>query len=43
VTSYNIATELFPGSMIAKNFGFSLAQLFEVEEEEQRDAPKVEF
>jgi len=43
VTAYNIATELFPASMIAKNFGFSLAQLFEVDEEVQRDAPKVEF
>jgi len=43
VTAYNTATELFPGSMVAKNFGFSLAQLFEVKEEVQRDAPKVEF
>ncbi len=43
VTAYNTATELFPGSLIANNFGFSMAQLFEVEEEAQRDAPKVEF
>ena len=43
VTAYNTATELFPGSMVAKNFGFSLAELFEVDEETQRDAPNVEF
>ena len=43
VTAYNTATELFPGSLVAKNFGFSMAQLFEVEEEAQRDAPAVEF
>ena len=43
VTVYNTATELFPGSLVAKNFSFSMAQLFEVEEEVQRDAPAVEF
>ena len=43
VTAYNTATELFPGSLVAKNFSFSMAQLFEVEEEVQRDAPAVEF
>jgi len=29
--------------LVAKNFGFSMAELFEVEEEAQRDAPAVEF
>ncbi len=43
VTAFNTASELFPASMIARNFGFSAAQLFEVDEEAQRDAPKVEF
>ena len=43
VTAYNTATELFPGSLVAKNFSFSMAELFEVEEEVQRDAPAVEF
>ena len=43
VTAYNTATELFPASLVARNFGFSNAELFEVDEEMERDAPKVEF
>ena len=43
VTTYNTARELFPATMIAGMFGFSDAQLFAVEDSQERDAPKVEF
>jgi len=43
VTTYNTSRELFPANMIAGMFGFSDAQLFEVENTQEREAPKVEF
>ena len=43
VTTYNTAREKFPNVMIASTFGFQAAELFEIEVEEQREAPKVEF
>lgn len=43
VTSYNTARETFPNVMIAAPFGFQAAVLFEVENEEVREAPKVSF
>ncbi|MEM7781853.1 MAG: LemA family protein [Planctomycetota bacterium] len=43
VTMYNTSRELFPANMIAGTFGFSDAQLFVVDEESERVAPKVEF
>ena len=43
VTAYNTASELFPASVIANNFGFKPARLFEVEETTDREVPKVEF
>ena len=43
VTAYNTARELFPANMIAGMFGFNNALLFEVDEEVERNAPKVEF
>ena len=43
VTAYNTASELFPASVVANNFGFKPARLFEVEESADREVPKVEF
>ena len=43
VTNYNTQRELFPSNMIAGMFNFNQAELFEVEEKAERDAPKVEF
>jgi LemA protein len=43
VTLYNIAREKFPNALIATPMGFQPAELFEIEEVEQREAPKVQF
>jgi LemA protein len=43
VTQYNTQTEVFPSSFIAGMFNFGTATLFEVTEESEREAVKVEF
>lgn len=43
VTQYNTQTEVFPTSIIAGMFNFAEATLFEVTEEAEREAVKVEF
>ncbi|MDD4001117.1 MAG: LemA family protein, partial [Bacilli bacterium] len=43
VLAYNNKTELFPTNIIAGMFKFKAAQFFEVNVEEQREAPKVKF
>ena len=43
VTNYNTQRELFPSNTIAGMFNFGPAELYEVEEKAERDAPKVEF
>jgi len=43
VMRYNTAREVFPAVMFAGMFGFQEADLFEIEEEGQREAPKVSF
>lgn len=43
VTQYNTQTEVFPSSFIAGIFNFGTATLFEVTEESEREAVKVEF
>ena len=43
VTEYNTQTELFPSSIVAGMFNFNQATLFEVTEESQREAVKVDF
>lgn len=43
VTAYNTQTEVFPSSVIAGMFNFGQATLFEVADEGERDAVKVEF
>lgn len=43
VTSYNIDREKFPAVLVANTFGFQKATLFEIEVEEERQAPQVAF
>ncbi len=43
VMSYNTQREVFPTSVIAGMFNFQEAHLFEIEQVEQREAPKVSF
>ena len=43
VMSYNTQREVFPTSVIAGMFNFQEAHLFEIEQAEQREAPKVSF
>ncbi len=43
VTYYNTQRETFPSVLIAGPFNFQEANLFEIEEPQQREAPKVSF
>jgi LemA protein len=43
VMSYNTSREVFPNVIFAGMFGFTVAELFELKDEEQREAPKVSF
>ena len=43
VTAYNTSRETFPNVIVANMFGFTEAQLFEIEEPKVREAPKVSF
>ncbi len=43
VMSYNTARETFPNVIFAGMFNFQQADLFEIEEVQQREAPKVSF
>ncbi|MBT9450551.1 LemA family protein [Akkermansia glycaniphila] len=43
VMRFNVKQETFPSSLIAGMFGFTRADLFRVENEAARQAPKVEF
>jgi LemA protein len=43
VTVYNTKREVFPTNFIANTFNFSEAQLFQVDEAAERNAPKVSF
>lgn len=43
VTQYNTYREQFPAVVIANSFGFQEAQLFEIEDSSEKQAPKVEF
>lgn len=40
---YNIATQTFPSVLIANMFGFQKAEFFEISDEKEKEAPKVEF
>jgi len=43
VMTYNTARESFPSNLIAGPFNFGPAELFEIEQPAQREAPKVSF
>jgi LemA protein len=43
VMHYNNRRETFPANLVAGMFGFQPAALFEVDEPEQREAPRVQF
>ncbi len=43
VMQYNNATQMFPGSIIAGMFNFKASKFFELKDEAQREAPKVQF
>ena len=43
VTTYNIKREVFPSVIFASALGFQKAQLFEILDQTERDAPKVKF
>jgi len=40
---YNTGREVFPTTIIASMFNFQEAHLFEIEQPEERAAPKVSF
>jgi LemA protein len=42
-TRFNIAQQVFPGSIIAGMFGFKVAELFEVTVAAEREVPKVDL
>jgi LemA protein len=43
VTTYNTAREVFPAVIFAGMFGFSAAELFEIANAAEKEAPKVAF
>ncbi|WP_456315641.1 LemA family protein [Pseudomonas shirazensis] len=43
VRDYNIAVESFPGNLVANSFGFQKKDFLELEDEKQRETPKVQF
>jgi LemA protein len=43
VTEYNSAREVFPAVVFAGMFGFTEAQLLEIENPKEREAPRVQF
>ena len=43
VMSYNNARETFPGNLVAGFFGFSPAQLLQIESATKREVPRISF
>jgi len=43
VMSYNTKREVFPTNIVAGMFNFAVAELFQIENEAERAAPKVQF
>lgn len=43
VMTYNTARETFPNNVVAGAFNFQEAQLFQIEDEQERGAPQVKF
>ncbi|MDP2913491.1 MAG: LemA family protein [Candidatus Omnitrophota bacterium] len=42
-TRFNIAQQVFPAGIIAKIFGFTSAELFEITDSSEREVPKVDL
>ena len=43
VLTYNNSIQTFPGAVVAGPFGFTKREFFEVEDDAQREAPRVDF
>jgi len=43
VRDFNIKQEVFPSNIVARMFAFKKAEFFEIEEEAEKEAPKVSF
>jgi LemA protein len=43
VRNLNVAVESFPSNLVARQFGFSQAEFFEIEDPAERAVPKVSF
>jgi LemA protein len=43
VMAYNTKREVFPTNIVAGMFNFELAELFQIENAAEREAPKVQF
>jgi LemA protein len=43
VRDFNTATETFPSVIVARMFGFARRPMFEVDDEQERQAPEVRF
>ena len=43
VLTYNNSVQTFPGAVLAGPFGFRIREFFEVEDQAQREAPRVDF
>ena len=43
VMVYNVRREQFPSSLVAGTFNFSEADMFEIEDEAEKQVPKVDF
>lgn len=43
VLTYNNAVQTFPGTILAGPFGFTVREFFQVEEQAQREPPRVDF
>jgi LemA protein len=43
VRDYNTRTEVFPGKLVAGQFGFKKREYFEIDDEAVREAPQVKF
>jgi LemA protein len=43
VLTYNNVVQTFPGAVLAGPFGFTIRDFFDVEEEAQREPPRVDF
>jgi LemA protein len=42
-TKFNIAQQVFPGNVVARLFGFSPSELFEIKDAGERDVPQVDL